>query len=174
MQLPRLRPRKVVRTSLILSMWHQWFNPNFMKLLEYFLCAKKTKIMTLLNQFLLLSVFDVYSGQYHRHVLSSACKQNAACVFYIRTLAPVSVAPHTCIMVVSETLPSSWTRIKKLFLEVIFVFFPHTKCSCTFMTFRLNHWCHMDYFNNVLTTFLGLESGSCVSVWAGSESSRIS
>ncbi len=29
-------------------MWHQWFNHNFMKLHEYFLCAKKTKIMTLL------------------------------------------------------------------------------------------------------------------------------
>ncbi len=32
----------------------------------------------------------------------------------------------------------------------------------------------MDYFNNVLTTFLGLEHGSCVAVYAGSESSRIS
>ncbi len=28
----------------------------------------------------------------------------------------------------------------------------------------LNHWCHMDYFNDVLITFLGLERGSSVSV----------
>ncbi len=34
--------------------------------------------------------------------------------------------------------------------------------------------CHMDYFNDVLTTFPGLEHGSCVAVYAGSESSRIS
>ncbi len=32
----------------------------------------------------------------------------------------------------------------------------------------------MDYFNNVLTTFLGLERVSCIGVYAGSESSRIS
>ncbi len=29
----------------------------------------------------------------------------------------------------------------------------------------------MDYFNNVLTTFLGLDCISCVTVYAGSESS---
>ncbi len=32
----------------------------------------------------------------------------------------------------------------------------------------------MDYFNDILTTFLGLERGNCVAVYAGSESSRIS
>ncbi len=32
----------------------------------------------------------------------------------------------------------------------------------------------MDYFNDVLTTFLGLECVSSVAVYAGSESSRIS
>ncbi len=34
--------------------------------------------------------------------------------------------------------------------------------------------CHMDYFNDVLTTFLGLEHGSYIAVYAGSESSHIS
>ncbi len=29
----------------------------------------------------------------------------------------------------------------------------------------------MDYFNDVLTTFLGLERVSCIAVYAGSESS---
>ncbi len=32
----------------------------------------------------------------------------------------------------------------------------------------------MDYFTDVLTTFLGLERVRCVAVYAGSESSRIS
>ncbi len=32
----------------------------------------------------------------------------------------------------------------------------------------------MDYFNDVLTTFLSLECGSCIAVYDGSESSRIS
>ncbi len=45
--------------------------------------------------------------------------------------------------------------------------------SCSFITLQLDHCCHMDYFNDVLTTFLGLEPGSCVAVYAGSESSWI-
>ncbi len=32
---------------------------------------------------------------------------------------------------------------------------------------RLNHWCHMDYLNDVFTTFLGLKSVSCIAVYAG-------
>jgi len=38
----------------------------------------------------------------------------------------------------------------------------------------LNHITHMDYFNDVFTTFLGLESGYDVAVNGGTESSRIS
>ncbi len=43
-------------------------------------------------------------------------------------------------------------------------------------TLRLNHR-HMDYFINVFTTFLDLEHVSfvsCIAVYGGSESSRIS
>ncbi len=57
---------------------------------------------------------------------------------------------------------------------VIFVFFAHKKYCRSFTTLRLNHWCHMDYFNNVFTTFLGLEHGSSIAVYGGPESSRIS
>ncbi len=38
------------------------------------------------------------------------------------------------------------------------VFFAHKKYSRSLIKLWLNHWCHMDYFNDVLTTFLGLES----------------
>ncbi len=47
-------------------MWHQWFKLNYMKLREYFLCAKKTKIMTsFINLFFSVSVFAVRSREYH-------------------------------------------------------------------------------------------------------------
>ncbi len=66
-----------------------------------------------------------------------------------------------------------WHEEKKLLNKVvIFVFFAHKKYSRSFITLWLNHWCHMDYFNNVLTTFLGLERFSCVPVYVGSESSQ--
>ncbi len=62
---------------------------------------------------------------------------------------------------------------KKLLTKVIiFVFFAHKKYSCCIITLQLNHWCHMDCFNDVLTTFMGLECGSCVAVYAGSEPLR--
>ncbi len=50
----------------------------------------------------------------------------------------------------------------------VFVFFAHKKYSRIFVTLRLNHWCYMDYFNDALTTFLGLEPDSCVTVYGGS------
>ncbi len=33
----------------------------------------------------------------------------------------------------------------------------HQKYSRSFITLQLNHWCHMDYFNNVLPILGGLE-----------------
>ncbi len=39
---------------------------------------------------------------------------------------------------------------------IIFVFFTQKKYSCSFVKLRLNHWCHIDCFTNVLTAFLGL------------------
>ncbi len=45
-----------------------------------------------------------------------------------------------------------------------FFFLAHKNNSRSFIKLRLNHWCHMDYFNDVLTTFLSLESVSCIAV----------
>ncbi len=50
----------------------------------------------------------------------------------------------------------SWFGEKMLNKVVIFVFFVHKKYSHSFIKSWLNHWCHMDYFNDVLTTFLDL------------------
>ncbi len=45
---------------------HQWLNCDVMKLREYFLCTKKTKIITLFNNFFSsVSAFDMRSQQYH-------------------------------------------------------------------------------------------------------------
>ncbi len=39
---------------------------------------------------------------------------------------------------------------------VIFVFLAHKKYSHRFAKLKLSHWCHMDYFTDVLATFLDL------------------
>ncbi len=67
-----------------------------------------------------------------------------------------------------HVLKSDTKEKKTLNKVIIFVFFAHKKYSRSFIKLQLNHWCHMDYFNNVLTTFLGLERGSSVAVYAGS------
>ncbi len=36
--------------------------------------------------------------------------------------------------------------------------------SCSFIKLSLKHWCHIDYFNDVFTTFLGLEHVSCIPI----------
>ncbi len=62
---------------------------------------------------------------------------------------------------------------KMLNKVVILVFYAHKKYSRSFLTLRLNYWCHMEYFNIVLTTFLGLECVSWIAVYGESESSLI-
>ncbi len=49
----------------------------------------------------------------------------------------------------------------------IFIFFAHKKYFHSFITLQLSYWCHMDYFNDVLTTFLGLDRGGSLAVYAG-------
>ncbi len=43
---------------------------------------------------------------------------------------------------------------------------PTKKYSRSFVKLWLNHWCHMDYFNNT-STFLDLERVSCVALYGG-------
>ncbi len=70
-----------------------------------------------------------------------------------------------------ECTAKTGTEEKKLLnKDINFIFFPHKNYSQNFRELRLN-LCHMDCFNDVLTTFLDLECGS--SLAAGSESSQI-
>ncbi len=48
---------------------------------------------------------------------------------------------------------------------VIFVFFVHKKYSRIFVKLRLNHWCHMDYFNDLLAMFLSLDHVRILAVY---------
>ncbi len=50
---------------------------------------------------------------------------------------------------------------------------PNMSVSRSLIQLRFNHRYHMDYFNNVLTAFLDLESGSFVAIYGGSESSQV-
>ncbi len=98
-------------------------------------------------------------------------------IFYLNSLTVY--APSWCFsqkercseMHMSCVVVFSWIRWRRL---TLFVFSSHKKYSCSFIKWQLNHWCHMDYFNDVLTTFLCLERGSSLAVYAGSESSQIS
>ncbi len=74
------RPRKVVRILL-----NQWINCNYMKLQEYFLCTKKTKITTLFNN-------------------SSFLCQSSTCIF-------LGLDRVSCVAVYART-ESSWTSSK--------------------------------------------------------------
>ncbi len=54
--------------------------------------------------------------------------------------------------------PKRWHRGDELLNKVIiFVFFVHEKYTRSFVKLRLKHWCHIDYFNDLLATFLSLD-----------------
>ncbi len=123
-------------------MWHQWFNHNVMKLWEYFLYAKKTKITTLFNDFFSsVAVFNACSQQDHYACMCIPLHVNKAQSTWVlrQNAAYVVVLLWTCI---------NWHGREEI------VFFAHKKYSHSFITLWLNHWCHMDCFNDVLTTFL--------------------
>ncbi len=69
--------------------------------------------------------------------------------------------------IAAETDPEEKKSLNKgVWIEFKIVFFAHKKYSCSLIKLRLNHWCHMDYFNDVLTTYLGLERVNFVAVYA--------
>ncbi len=48
---------------------------------------------------------------------------------------------------------------------VILVFFAHKNYSRSFVKLRLNRWCHMNYFTDVLATFLDLDRVRILAVY---------
>ncbi len=149
-------------------MWHQWFNRNFMKLREHFLWTKKTLFN---NFFSSVSVFHAHSWECHdARVCIPLIENKAQCIRILHQNADscVSSTKHMC----RDTLVNAQQRLRReelLNKVIIFVCFVHKKYSRSFMKLRQKHWRHMDHFNNVLTTFLGLERVSCIAVYGGSE-----
>ncbi len=109
------------------------------------------------------------SSAIHERIVAHACGASASCLRAEECRRMLRVMHHNG--------RGWWHGREELLNEVIiFVFFVHKMYSRSFITIRLIHWCHMDYFNDIrfLTTFLGLEHVSCISVYGGSESCRIS
>ncbi len=50
-------------------------------------------------------------------------------------------------------------------LSLFLLFFAHKKYSRSFVKLLLNPWCHMDYFSDVLATFLSLDRGNVLAVY---------
>ncbi len=115
----------------------------------------------------------VYKDIYVQHASSSACKQVTAPPDSTseRWLLHQQHHTHPCY---SHECVLNMTQKISCWIKSLFSFLCAQKYSRSFIKLRLNHWRHMNYFINVLTTFLGLEHVSCVAVYAGSESSRIS
>ncbi len=124
---------------------------------------KETKNNKFINYFFSSGlVFTAIHESTRTHACAFLClwRRHSACSFYVSTPAPASAAPHSYIMVLSWMCSGEWYGREELLKVIIFVFFEQKKYSRSFLTLQLNHQCHMDYFNNVLTTFLGLEQGS--------------
>ncbi len=101
-------------------MWPQWFNRNFTKLREYFLCAKKTKITTLFNYFFsFMSVLYTRSWQYH-----NACVCILLLVNNAQRMRVLHQQNHT-----NESRMAAVTNRKRRnwWIKLLFLFSLHTK-----------------------------------------------
>ncbi len=84
-----------------------------------------------------------------------------------------SAAPYADMLFTYVILFKMTWVVENEFLNkvVIFVFFAHKKYSCRFIKLQLNHWCHMDYFDDVLTMFMDLDHVRILASMSGSKSS---
>ncbi len=55
-----------------------------------------------------------------------------------------------CVVILYKMAPGWRGGEELLNKDIIFVLFAHKKYSRSFIKLQLNHWCHMDYFNDVL------------------------
>ncbi len=117
-------------------MWHQGFNRNFMTPHVHestqCMCEMQLKQEPAFWRRMSISVSSSSVWSVHHHHLVQISKTAS---WYSR-----------------ECASKTDTEEKKLLNKVISVFFAHKKYSCSFIKLGLNHWCHMDYFIDVLAT----------------------
>ncbi len=87
------------------------------------------------------------------------CWHRTAYVVYVQIKA------RAYIVILSKMALQGDAEETNCWIVVIFVFFAHKKYSLSFTKLRLNHWCHMDYFNDVLATFLCVDRGNTLAVY---------
>ncbi len=138
-------------------MWHQWFNLKSMKLWEYFLCAKKTKITTSIQQFLLFHVslrhtFTRLPQSMDAMLLMQEpvlrCRTQMCCDLF-RSRGRLTYA----LWFSRERASQTDTAEKNLSIKNIFT---HKKYSYSFIKLRMNHWCHI-WVLNVSVALLSME-----------------
>ncbi len=151
-------PCDISGSSLILSSYENAF------------CAQKLIFFS--NNFLSsVSLFDACSWEYYNaYVWCCWCRSRRSDVEPGCAALCFQAEEYTHMSWYSHEHVSTDTEVKKLLNQVFFC----TKFFCSYIKLWLNHRCHMDYFNDVFITFLGLERDGCVAFYAGSESSRIS
>ncbi len=73
-----------------------------------------------------------------------------------------------CVQQIFSKILLCWHRGDELLNKVIiFVLFAYKKYPCSFIQLRLNPWCHMDYFTDVLSMFLDLDHVRTLAILEG-------
>ncbi len=146
----------VVPKPVKLIQFRSSFNHNVTKPREYF-CAKKTKIMTYDNKQFYLFCVSL------RRAFTIVPQARMCLLLLVNKAQRIRVLRQNAGSCVSSTIPMYHDTLINLQLRLTWK--------------RRNCWIKLSfllYFNDVLTTFLGLERISCVAVYAGSESSWFS
>ncbi len=150
-------------------MWLQWFNPNFTKLREYF--VRKENKNDFIQQFLVSASPWCHFGEYHirKHhmymdtlfTFRSKCKQQTA---YPRTVLLTQNSICCLRMWYSPKWHQGEAETRNCWIKS-FLFSLRTKYSRSFVKLGLNHWSHMNYFNDVLVPFLSLDRVRILAVY---------
>ncbi len=125
-------------------MWYQGFNRNFTKLREYFLYAKKTKITSLFN--------NLSPPRHPSAILES--------IHWTQTAYAV-----LCQLRHADTLFSFKSKRKWRKQRIYVTQLTKKKYFRSFVKLQLNPWYHMDYFTDLLATFLNVDRVNHIAVY---------
>ncbi len=96
---------------------------------------------------------NLFNNSHRVNVLRHFGEYHDACTHFLLKINNADYADYVLGKVV---ILSKMAEDREKINFVIFVFFAHKKYSRSFAKLKLNYWCHMDYFTDVLTTFLDL------------------
>ncbi len=111
-----------------------------------------------------------FSSFFHNIISLKCCCDSLFWSGFLRKKPCGAAAYAVCVQWIPSKMALWWHELVN---EVVFFFFfVYKKYYCSFVKLRLNRWCHVDYFTDLLATYLDVDRVNSIAVYGGTDSSQ--